>query len=396
MTQSLSAAQARRIAIHAQGLADKRPATPGRAHVRALARKLGAIQIDSVNVLARAHYLPFAARLGAYRLADLDAEAWGKRPTLFEYWAHAAAFVPIEMQPLFRWRMAWAQQRWAKRRGVSPGEYPPAVQRVLDEVRVRGGLTGGDFAEEKREAGWWNWSEGKQALEWLFACGELAIAPRNGFERVYDLTERVIPADILATPTPSEADAIRALILKAARAEGIGTLADLHDYFRIPLQTQTRAAIASLLEAGELEKVSVEGWGESAYMVPGTRVPRSGARGALLSPFDNMVWRRERVERMFGLRYRIGIYTPADQRSHGYYVLMFMLGERIAALVDLKSERKAGVLRVQAVHLNGGGDEAETAAALAGELGTLAACLGLGDIAVTKKGDLSAALSGHF
>jgi uncharacterized protein YcaQ len=396
MTRSLSAAQARRIAIHAQGLADARPAAPGRGHSRKLARKLGVIQIDSVNVLARAHYLPLAARLGAYRQADLDAEAWGKKPSLFEYWAHAAAFVPMEMHPLFRFRMAHYAQRKSAMWGYVPDGYPQQIRRVLDEIRDKGPLTGGHFAEEKRQAGWWNWSEGKRALEWLFAAGELSIAPRRGFERTYDLTERVIPPEVLNAPTPTEEEAVRALTLFAARAVGVGTLADINDYFRIRLQKHTKAALDDLVSAGELEKVTVKAWGEPAYLLPGTKVPRTGARGALLSPFDNMVFRRERVERMFGLRYRIGIYTPADQRTHGYYVLMFLRGDAIAAQVDLKSERKAGILRVQAAHLEAGQEEAETAAALAEELRMLARFLGLADIAVTKKGDLSAALGRLF
>jgi uncharacterized protein YcaQ len=267
---------------------------------------------------------------------------------------------------------------------------------VLAHVRNNGPVTGGDFAEEKRVAGWWNWSQGKRALEWLFSTGELSIAPRNGFERVYDLTERVIPADILAAPTPSEPDAIRELVLLSARACGVGTMTDLHDYFRIPYQTQTKAALAELAEAGLLEEVRVEGWKERAWLVPGAAAPRSGARGALLSPFDSMIWRRERADRLFGVKFKIEIYTPADQRTHGYYVLMFLKGDRIAARVDLKSDRKAGVLKVQAAHLEPGADEAETAAALAEELKVMAAFVGLADVAVMKKGDLSAALSKLF
>jgi hypothetical protein len=397
MSRTLSASQARRIALAAQGLAAPRPPRPaGRRAFRAIARSLGALQIDSVNVMVRAHYMPPFARLGAYAPALLEEEAWGRRPSLFEYWGHAASLMPVELQPLFRWRMAWARARGGKSYlGRLAAERPDYVAEVLAEIRRRGPVTGGDFADGPRQGGWWSWSNGKQALEWLFYVGEITTRTRRGFERVYDLTERVIPSEVLSRPTPSEADAKRELVRIAAEAMGVADVADLADYFRI-LQSDAKAAAESLAEAGALERVKVEGWRGAAYLAAGARQPRRAAGAALLSPFDNLIWRRERAERLFGLRYRIGIYTPADQREHGYYVYPFLLGETIAARVDLKADRKAGKLMVQAAHLEPPAEAEAVIGPLAAELAALAAWQGLGEIAVAKKGGLSTALSREF
>jgi hypothetical protein len=394
MSRDLSAKQARRIAIAAQGLAAARPdGEAGVRQLKALAGALGAIQIDSVNVLARAHYLPAFSRLGPYPRAVLEREAWGPRPSLFEYWGHAASLMPVAMQPLFRWRMArhgraegnghWA--RFARERR----DY---IDGVLAEIDRRGPVSGADFAEGPGKAGWWNWSQGKHALEWLFAAGFITTRTRRGFERVYDLTERVLPAAISATPSPSEADAQRSLLVIAARATGVATYDDLRDYFRMG-PAETKARLAELVEAGELAPVRVEGWRQQAYLAPGATTPRRLAAAALLSPFDNLIWRRERVERLFGARIRLEIYTPEHKRAHGYYVLPFLLGEAIAARIDLKADRQAGVLRVQAAHLEAGADSAETASALAKEIRLMAGWLGLPGVAVAKKGGLSTALS---
>ena len=395
MTRILTAGQARRLAIAAQGLARPRPDAPNRGHFRRLVDQLGVIQIDSVNVVARTHYLPPFARLGAYDPAILDQAVWGKRPEFFEYWGHMASFMPMRMQPLFRWRMA----HYAGREFVMGDEGQSPIKElamtILAEIRQRGPVTGGDFAEEKRVAGWWNWSAGKRALEWLFAAGEISTSTRVRFERHYDLTERVIPSDILNAPTPTPVDAIKALMMIGARAMGVATLADLKDYWRTP-PALSRQALAELVEDGALEPVSVQGWDRPAYLDPAATFGRKSAPGALLSPFDNLIWFRERTERLFGARFRIEIYVPQEKRVHGYYVLPFLLGEAIAARVDLKADRQAGVLRVQASHLEPGSDQAATASALAGELATLAGFLGLGGVAVMKKGDLSAALSGLF
>ena len=387
MSRDLSLRQARRIAIAAQGLAAPRPAGPvTRRSLRKLAAELGVIQIDSVNVLARTHYLPAFSRLGPYPRELLEAEAWGKKPFFFEYWGHEASLLPIAMQPLFRWRMA---QFAARSHGM--GARRDYVDAALARIEREGPLAGGDFAEGPRKAGWWNWSDGKRALEWLFAAGLITVKTRRGFERVYDLTERVIPRAILNQPTPSAAEAQRALLTIAARALGVATEADLRDYFRMPV-AETRARVAELVEDGALTRVRVQGWRQDAYLAAGAKVPRRASAAALLSPFDNLIWYRERTERVFGARIRLEIYTPAARREHGYYVLPFLLGEAIAARVDLKADRAAKVLRVQAAHLEPGADPAAVAPALAAELATMAGWLGLDEVAVNGRGDLAPAL----
>jgi len=389
----LSARQARRIAVHAQGLArPRRHAEPGARHLKRLAADLGVIQIDSVNVLTRTHYLPAFARLGAYPREALESEAWGKKPSLFEYWGHECSLLPIETQPLFRWRMerARAGETWTglARFGRERADY---IDEVLKRIEREGPLTGGDFANEKRQTGWWEWSHGKQALEWLFWAGLITTKTRRGFERVYDLTERVIPAKVLNVATPSEAEAHRELIRRAARALGVATEGDLRDYFRMPVDG-FKARIAELVEAGELQPVKVQGWSQQAYLDPGARAARPDGAMALLSPFDNLIWRRERAERLFGVRIRIEIYTPAEKRQHGYYVLPFLQGEAITARCDLKADRAAGALRVQSAHLEPHADVAHVAGPLAAELRLMAGWLGLPEVEVHGHGALAQAL----
>ncbi len=377
----------------AQGLADPRPdGEVGARRLRALIDRLGVVQIDSVNVLVRTHYLPAFSRLGPYAREDLETLAWGRRPALFEYWGHEASLMPVQNQPLFRWRMlrARAGETWTGLAAFGR-EHRAYIDAVLDRIEREGPLTGGDFADGPREAGWWNWSNGKRALEWLFWAGFITTRTRRGFERVYDLTERVLPRAVIATPTPTEADARRALLRIAAGALGVATEGDLRDYFRMPVEG-TRQRLAELVEAGDLEAVEVEGWGKPAFLVPRARLPRRAAAAALLSPFDNLIWRRERAERLFGTRIRLEIYTPAHKRLHGYYVLPFLHGETIAARVDLKSDRQAGILRVQAAHLESGADPASTAPALTRELARLAAWLGLGEVSIADNGGLAPVL----
>lgn len=387
-----SASDARRIAIAAQGFATERPGAVTKRHVRALAERLGAIQIDSVNVVARSHYLPPFARLGAYKHAVLEDSAWGKKPDLFEYWGHAASLMPVAMQPLFRWRMAQAEHRnvWGSR--TLDKAFRVYAESIVAEIEKRGPVTGGDFAEDRQTPGWWNWSKGKQALEWLFYAGRITTRTRKNFERVYDLTERVLPAHIAATPTPATEDAHRALLRIAASAMGVASETDLRDYFRMPV-AETRARLNELVEARALRQVTVEGWDKPGYLDPAAKKPRRGAAGALLSPFDSLIWFRARTERLFGTRVKLEIYTPAADRQHGYYVLPFLLGETIAARVDLKADRQAGVLRVQAAHLEPGAAREPTLQALAPELRTMAAWLGLDGVAVAKRGDLSTTLA---
>ena len=373
----LSSAQARRIAIAAQGLAGPPPpGSPTALRLRKLVDALGVIQIDSVNVLARSHYLPPFARFGAYPREMLESEAWGKKRSLFEYWGHEASFLPLASQPLFRWRMerARAGETW-NGLALFARERRDYIDAVLERIEQEGPVTGGDFADAPRQAGWWNWSHGKRALEWLFWAGYITTRTRRGFERVYDLTERVIPPAILNMPTPTEAEAQRALLRISARAMGVATEDDLRDYFRLPV-AGFKDRVGELVEAGDLTPVTVEGWGKPAFLARAARIPRRVSGAALLSPFDNLIWRRERTERLFGLRFRIEIYTPAHKREHGYYVLPFLLGDSLAARVDLKSDRQARVLRVQAAHLEPGAPE-ETAPALARSLNAMAGWLGL-------------------
>jgi hypothetical protein len=394
---TLSSAEARRIALAAQGLAGPRragPVTAGR--LARTADTLSLHQIDSVNVLARAHYMPAFSRLGAYDTRLLDRAAWGKPRRMFEYWAHEASLLPLDLHPLLRWRMAKAERGewgWASLRAFS-GERRAEADAVLARLAAEGPLAAGAF-ERRGGGGWWEWSDAKQALEYLFRTGQVTTATRRGsFERVYDLTERVIPPDILALPTPDEAEAQRALLLRSARALGIATARDLRDYFRLsPAEATPR--IAELAEAGALVPVSVEGWRDIAYLHPETRQPRRVSGRALLSPFDPLVWERARTERLFDFRYRIEIYTPAEKRVHGYYVLPFLLRDRIAARVDLKADRAARRLLVLAAH--GEPDRpADTAAELAQELRLLASWLALEDIRVDPKGHLAAELRTHF
>lgn len=392
MTETLSLKTARRIALAAQGFGRAGPSAPGRSHVRTVVQRLGVVQIDSVNVVTRTHYLPAFSRLGDYPREALEIEAWGARRSLFEYWGHEASLLPLETQPLLRWRMERARggAMWTglSRFGREKRDY---IDGVLAEIERRGPVTGGDFAEGPRGApGWWSWSDGKRALEWLFWAGLITTKTRNGFERVYDLTERALPARIIDLPTPDEADAVRDLVRISAQAMGVATAADLRDYFRLPL-ADARDRIAELIEAGELTPVSVKGWRQPAYLAAGARTPRKVTGAALLSPFDNLIWVRDRTERLFDVRVRLEIYTPAHKRAHGYYVLPFLEDEAITARVDLKSDRKAGRLLVQAAWREPDATP-ETPARLAGELRRMAGWLGLAEVEVVGKGDLAEAL----
>jgi hypothetical protein len=396
MTETLSAAAARRIALAAQGFGRARPGEPVRRHVLDQARRLGVVQIDSVNVVTRTHYLPAFSRLGHYPREALEDVAWGPRPGLFEYWGHEASLLPLESQPLFRWRMARAQagETWTgiARFGRERRDY---IEEVLKEIERRGPVTGGDFATGPRGApGWWEWSDGKRALEWLFWSGFITTKTRRGFERVYDLTERALPARIVDLPTPDEADAQRELVRIAARAMGVATATDLRDYFRLPLDA-SRARIAELVEAGELIPVQVKGWGKPAFLAPDARRPRRVEGQALLSPFDNLIWTRDRTERLFGVRVRLEIYTPAEKRLHGYYVLPLLEDEAITARVDLKSDRKAGALLVQAAWREPDATP-QTPARLVDELVRMAKWLDLERVEVVGPGDLAAELAAEM
>jgi hypothetical protein len=393
--ERLPAAAARRIALGAQGLADPRPAGPvGTRRLKRMVDRLAVVQIDSVNVLSRSHYLPAFSRLGPYPRPALDALAWRRRD-LFEYWAHEASFLPVRLHPCLRWKMAAAEEHaWGSMVRLQR-ERPGYVAEVFDRVRDGGALKASQLLEPRpdRPGTMWNWHAGKVALEYLFFTGVLTARSRTaGFERVYDLTERVLPPEVVQAPTPDRADAIRELVSTASRALGVATEKDLADYFRLRV-ADTRAAIAELVDAGELLPVEVAGWDRPAWLDPRARRPRRVRARALLTPFDSLVWERPRVERIFGFRYRIEIYTPAAKRVHGYYVLPFLLGDALVARVDLKADRQAGVLRVQGAYAEPGGDPVEVSRELAAELRLMADWMELDGVAVAERGDLAGDLA---
>jgi len=374
--ERLSAAEARRLALGAQGFAEPRRAD-GRALGRVLART-GLLQIDSVNVLQRAHYLPPFSRIGPYDTGALDRLSHYAPRRLFEYWGHEASLLPVALWPLMQWRMARANQdAWGGMFRVAT-EQPELVARMLQTVRERGPIPASALSEDvpRPKPGMWAWSDAKRALEWLFWTGQITSARRTtSFERLYDVPERVIPRKYVNAPVPEQAEAQRELLRISARALGVATATDLRDYFRLPA-ADTKLRIPELVEAGDLRELTVEGWRQPAYLDAGARIPRRVDARALLAPFDPLIWERSRTERIFGVRYRIEIYVPAPKRIHGYYVLPFLLGDAIVARVDLKADRKAGTLRVQAEHLEPGAP-AETRAALQAELELMASWLGL-------------------
>jgi uncharacterized protein YcaQ len=392
---TLSAREARRIALAAQGFSDRRPDAPAKRHLLKAIDRLGVIQIDSVNVVSRTHYLPLFSRLGAYPRPLLEEIAWGRRPALVEYWAHEASLLPAASYGLFRWRMEDAQEGVGTWKGIARflRTHSDFVEKVLAEVDARGPISASELElGAKGAGGWWGWSEGKRALECLFWTGQLTTATRRGtFERVYGLPERVLPKAAREAEVPARDEAQRRLLMIAARAHGVATERDLRDYFRMPV-ADTKVRLGELIDAGDLLPVTVKGWDQPAYLHPAAKAPRKMSASALLSPFDNLIWFRERTERLFGVKVRLEIYTPAHKRTHGYYVLPFLQGEAITARVDLKAERKAGVLSVQSAHAEPGADAA-TPGLLAAELKLMAAWLGLDRVEVRPKGDLAPALA---
>jgi len=412
----LSLAQARRIALAAQGFADPRPTGPvTRRHLQRVLGRIALLQIDSVNVLARAHYMPLFSRLGPYPTSLLDAAAFDP-PTrsarlLFEYWSHVAALTPVHLHPYLRWRMAEPHRHaWGAMQRVV-AQSPDLVEWVRAEVAARGPVTAAELERDlprPEKVHWgWNWSDAKAALEWLFLAGEVVVAGRTStFARRYDLPERVLPRAVLDTPTPSEADAIRELVRIAAQALGVAAEPELRDYFRLTGPRFTRA-LQELVEEGTLRPVTVVGWtgprgrgGEArpmrAWLHAQARIPRAATLAGvatLVSPFDPLIWERGRTERLFGFHYRIGIYTVAEQREHGYYALPFLLGDELVGRVDLKANRKAGVLEVAGAWAEPGRDVAAVAERLVPVLDEVAAWLGLSAVAVTEHGDLATALA---
>ncbi|CDX26248.1 conserved hypothetical protein [Mesorhizobium plurifarium] len=393
MKEKISLAMARRIALGAQGFNDPRPnSVPDRRHLARVLSRTGLLQIDSVSAVVRAHYMPLYSRLGPYPLALLDNAAVSRKRAVFEYWAHEASFLPVETYPLMRWRMQRAEQGDEMYLGLAKWgrERKAMIDEIYKEVADRGPIAASDIEGHKGNGGWWGWSEAKHAFEWLFWAGRITTAYRRGFERYYDLPERVLPQAVLDLPVPSVEDAHRELLRISARAHGIATYGDLRDYFRLaPGDTKDR--IEELVETGELLPVKVEGWDKTAYLHKDARIPRRIEARALLAPFDPVVFERTRTEKLFNFRYRIEIYTPAEKRQYGYYVLPFLLGDRIVARVDLRADRPASVLRVHAAYAEAGAP-AESAAQLFDELKQMQAWLGLEAIEVTPAGDLGPAL----
>jgi uncharacterized protein YcaQ len=403
LPDSLSVAQARRVTLAAQGFADPKPggATDLR-HLRRVLRRLHLIQMDSVNVLQRAHFMPLYSRLGPYPVELLERAAYRKPRELFEFWGHEASLITTDLHPLFRWRMSRAGElAWGGMRRIAV-EQPDLIKGVLEEVRRRGPITAAQLEDDtpRSKDNWgWNWSVAKHALEWLFYTGQVTAADRTtSFARRYDVPERVLPQAVLDAPTPAPEDAFRALVEMSARALGVAAEPELRDYFRLPVDGFKRA-VAELVEDGVLVPVTVPGWRPPAYLHREAKLPRWVRAATLVSPFDPLIWERGRTERLFGMNYRIEIYVPAAQRLYGYYVLPFLLGDQLAARVDLKADRKAGVLHVPAAWLEPAAGQEETAVALAAELHRLAGWLGLHSVAVPERGDfagpLTAALRAH-
>ncbi len=386
----VSAAQARHIALAAQGFKDRRPtgAVTERHFRRALGR-MTILQLDSVNVAARSHYLPMLARLGPYDRDRLDRWLWRSGEN-HEFLSHEASITSMDLYPLLVHRMA--RRRW-KMGAELERDHPGYVQAVLDEVASDGPLSVKELSDPGERSGpWWGYSKGKLCLEMLYVTGRLSIDHRTpGFTTVYDLPERVIPPELLAADAPDQPTAERAMLALAARSLGIATDKDLADYFRTKV-TDARPMLAEMVAAGELVEVDVPDWGCSAYLHPEAARPRAVTGATFLSPFDPIVWCRPRAERMFGFEYRIEIYVPAPKRTYGYYVLPFLLDGELVGRADLKADRPGGRLVVKAAYREEQHDETRVATAMAEQLATMAPWLGLDDVAVERRGNLHGAL----
>jgi hypothetical protein len=399
VVDKISPALARRVALAAQGFGRARPPVVGTRQLNGLIDRLNVLQIDSVNVFERSHYLPVFARLGAYDKAMLDRLTFEADTPHTEYWAHEAAFMRREDWPLFRWRMAEQRKRYGKPEGWFQNNLS-TVEWLRAELAANGPLTAGEIEHDSngRTGPWWGWSDVKRALELMFVFGEVAIAGRTRFQRRYALAEHVLPASILDTRIETP-DAVRELIRRSAVAHGIGTVGDLGDYFRIK-RAPALAAIQDLEDSGELIPVTVAGWEQGgrpaqAWLHRDARLPRRLEATALLSPFDPVVWYRDRALRMFDFHYRIEIYTPAEKRVFGYYTLPLLIDDRVVGRVDLKSDRQAGILRVQSAWTEPGAPP-ETVERLVPLLEETAAWQGLGGVAVAGRGDLAPALAHAF
>ncbi|MGB4135279.1 MAG: crosslink repair DNA glycosylase YcaQ family protein [Microbacterium sp.] len=391
---TLSAAEARRVALGAQGFSRRRPAAVGPRQLHGAMQRLGVLQIDSVNVFARAHYLPPFSRLGGYDQAVFDRTFLSRTTHYVEYLAHEAAFMPVDDWPLWRFRMDAFRRKWETDADSWLNANGRTLDWVRDELRDRGPLRPADLREDApRERGsWWDWDDAKMALEHLWRMGEVAISGRRGFERGYALAEQVIPADSLARDI-TRSDAIRELVRRAARSSGVAAESDLADYYRIKDRPAVRQAVRDLVDEGDLLPVAVRGWQRGgrpvrAHLHRDAVLPRRIATSALLSPFDPVVWFRERALRVFDLDYRIEIYVPAQRRRYGYYSLPVLVGDRIAARIDVKADRATSTLLVQSAWWEPQGRPSD-AVEVAGELVRAAAWQGLERVSVSGWGDAS-------
>lgn len=392
MKDSLSVAEARRIALAAQGFALPRPTAAGTRQLNLAMARMATLQIDSVNVYARSHYMPLFSRLGPYDTAALDRLLFARRAPYVESWAHVASFVPAADWALLRFRMDEMRAKY----GTEPDSWFQTNRETVDWVRSelaeRGPLRPAEIERDANTAArgaWWDWDAIKNALEYLWLFGEVAIAGRRGFERRYGLAEHVLPAEVLAAPVPREA-AIHELIARAAKAYGVGTASDLADYWRIKDRRAVMTAILDLQDAGLLQPVTVRGWQSAgrpaqAWVHRDASLPRRVDAAAILTPFDPVVWFRDRAERLFDFEYRIEIYTPAAQRRFGYYSLPVLIGDDIVGRVDLKADRAASTLLVQSAWWERG-RPADAAARLADELRAAARWQGLESISVSRWG----------
>jgi uncharacterized protein YcaQ len=363
--------------------------------VRRVFDQIGLLQIDSVNVLVRSQELPLFARIGPHPRDVLPRMT--EAGELFEYWGHEASLLPVDVQPLFRWRMRRAEEGHAWRRLVElKRDRPDFVDAVLREVHAQGPIPASALDDGQARGGpWWGWKDHKVALEMLFWIGAISARRRGAsFERVYDLTDRMLPAHVLAQPTPSEREANKELLRRAVGHLGVATARDAADYFRLRVP-DARPLLVELVDDGALRAAQVEGWRDPAYLDPTASMPRRVDARALLSPFDSLVWERDRTERIFGFRYRLELYTPAPKRVYGYYVLPFLLGDALVARVDLKADRAAGVLRVQGAFAEADANPRDIAGPLMAELSSLAEWLGLDGVVVTEphRGETASALA---
>lgn len=378
----------------AQGFSDPKPSGKvDSRHIRRVMERMGLLQLDSVNVCVRSHYMPLFSRLGPYRKELIDEYAY-HRGELFEYWGHEASLLTHDTWPLLQWRMEEARP-WRQVKQFLE-ENPAYLEEIFQQVAERGPISISDLEQQgDRKGPWWGYSNGKIALEWLFQIGRISCGHRNGFKRYYDLPERVLPSEILAADPVPKTEAQKELLRRSARHHGIGTATDLADYYRIKMP-DARPLFKELAASGELEEVEVKGWKQPAYLDPAAKTPRKIEGAALLTPFDPVVWFRDRGERLFDFHYRIEIYVPEPQRTYGYYVMPFMLDGELVGRVDLKADRKPGRLLAKGSFAEGGIDKERVGAALAGELTSMAEWQGLSEIEVSNNGNLAPFVAKHI